>query len=151
MRRDIFDKNYLKAFILALFIVGYESLSDIYYVLPPLFGVAFVLADEAYRKNNKLLLFSLLFFLLLFEASKGYLFFSSVIFFYLSFEFILPMIRQFLVCDKCLIPIFIFYAYFGYYVFMELLGGLFRVSVPDFSTIIFYYAFIEALFLAILL
>jgi len=151
MRRDIADKSYLKAFIVAFVIVIYESLSDMYYALPPLLGVAFVLADEAYRNNNRYLLASLVLFLLLFEATKGFLFFSTVIFFYLSFVLILPMIRQFLICKKCLNPLFVTYAYLGYYLFIQFLGALFNFIPPDFSPIIIYYILIEILFLVILL
>jgi len=151
LRRDSSNQEILKSFLLLITILAYEALSDIYYYLPPLFGIAFVMFINLVKKNRLFHVIPIFVFLLFFEASKGYLFLSSIMFFLFSYWIVIPRIENFLNCKKCLIPIFVFYAYFGFHLFLILLHAILKVDLPDFPLILLYYIFVETLFLVVLL
>ena len=65
MRRNSTDKKNLTIFFIVIGIVVYVSISDIFYLLPPLFGVAYVLTQEKYESR---------FWSVLFLSSLFYLF-----------------------------------------------------------------------------
>ena len=67
----------LKGFSLFLLYLLYESLGNIYLFLPPLFGVLFFYFIRALDRQDVSLLLLVMAMLLLYEADKGYLFFSS--------------------------------------------------------------------------
>ena len=52
MRRNSTDKKNLTIFFIVIGIVVYVSISDIFYLLPPLFGVAYVLTQEKYESGD---------------------------------------------------------------------------------------------------
>jgi len=151
MRRDSAYQETLKALLLFVLIIGYGALTDMVYYLPPFFGVAFFLFCTFLDRKQWLYLLPIVVFLLFFEATKNFLLFSSMIFFALSYYLLLPKVRQLFGTRKHLIPLFVFYAYGGYYLFLSLLGALFELDMPDFSLILFYYAAVEMFFLLVLL
>lgn len=151
MQRSITYQDIVKLFLVFLLFIAYEALTSVYYYLPPLFGIVFILFIDLLEKNNKLLMVPLVGYLLVYEADKGYLFFSSILFFILSHQILVVRIKNIMRCEKCLIPLFVFYAYFGFQLFSMLLNILVRQPPPDIATILFYYALIESLLMVILL
>lgn len=150
MRRNSSYKESLKALALLALIVSYGALTDILYYLPPLLGVAFVLFCRFLERGQPHYIVPIFVFLLFFEATKGFLWLSSIIFFVLSYYLVALKVRQWVRCQKCLIPFLVLYAYFGFYLFAGALGYLLGVSVPDISVILFYFSLAEILFLVVL-
>ena len=124
MRRNRTDKKILRIFFLVIGIVFYISISDIYYLLPPLFGVIYVLAQERYEANDINAFYWLIPLLIFLETSKGLPFLSTLLFMAFSFKVILPKFRKFFGFSKVFIPFFIIYAYFGYFIFLNFMGFL---------------------------
>lgn len=143
MRRNRVDKKNLRILFLVLGIIVYVSISDIYYFLPPLFGVAYVLAQEKFESRDTSALYWLVPFFIFFETNKELPFLSTLLFMVFSFKIILPKFRKFFGYSKVFIPLFIFYAYFGYFVFLNLMGFLFDYDMPQFSWILAFYAGVE--------
>lgn len=131
MRRNSTHQKNLKYFFLICVLVVYIALTDIFYFLPPLFGVMYVLAQENYEEHSFEVFYFLVPFFLYFEASKGLLFSSSILFMAVSFKIILPKFRKFFGYSKIFIPLFIVYAYFGYFVFLRIVGWLSEVDVSS--------------------
>lgn len=139
MRRNSTDKRYLKIFFICVGLILYLALSDMYYFLPPLFGVAYVLAQESYENDAFGFFYFLVPFLIYFESSKQLPLFSTLLFMAFSFKIILPKFRKFFGYYKFFIPLFIAYAYFGFYAFIYIFSILFDFRIPQFSWIFAFY------------
>lgn len=142
MRRSSTHKTYLKISFW-IFLVIYVSITDIIYYLPPLFGIIYVLAQEHYENEEFNIFYFLVPFCIFFEASKGFPFLSIVLFMAFSFKIILPRFRKLFGYHKAFIPLFIFYAYFGYFGFLYLFR--FFYEVPSFSWLLLSYAIYESI------
>lgn len=151
MRRNSTDKRNLRIFFLVLFFIVYVAITDIYYFLPPLFGVAYVIAQEKYEAQSFGIFYFLASFFLYFEASKGLPFLSTLLFILFSFKILLPKFRKFFGYNKIFIPLFIFYAYFGYFAFLCFFGWLFDIHIPQFSPLLALYAGTEVVLIWIFL
>lgn len=145
MRRDSAYKEVLKTSLLLVLIVSYGALTDMLSYLPPLLGVAFVLFCRFMEAGRYHYLVPILLFLLFFEATKGFLWLSTIIFFFLSYFLLVGRAKQIFGCQKCLIPLFIAYTYGGFYLFASAMGALFEVDTPDFSVMLIYFVLIESL------
>lgn len=143
MRRNRTDKKNLRILFLVIGIVVYISISDIYYLLPPLFGVIYVLAQERFEANDINAFYWLIPLFIFLETSKGLPFLSTLLFMAFSFKIVLPKFRKFFGFSKIFIPLFIIYAYFGYFIFLNFMGFLFDYDVPPFSWILGFYAGVE--------
>ncbi len=135
MQRSITYPFYIKAFMLLVLYLIYESLSTIYLFLPPLFGVLFFYFIRALDKQDLSLLFLVVILALIYEADKGYLFLSSLVFFSFTYKFILPKLHQMIECTRCMHFIYIVLAYIGFWIFSLLLQQMF---VLEFASINFY-------------
>ena len=134
---------------LPLFLI-YESLSSIYLFMPPLLGVIFYLFINAKESENIKLLLIVTLMLIIFEAEKGYLFLSTLFYFTFIYQFFIPYLKQNIVCNACLIFIFVFLAYIGYYLFILLLSQIFIFEAPCIDIYVLYYIFIEFLIVSLL-
>ena len=94
MRRNRTDKKILRIFFLVIGIVFYISISDIYYLLPPLFGVIYVLAQERYEANDINAFYWLIPLLIFLETSKGLPFLSTLLFMAFSFKVIFFLLED---------------------------------------------------------
>ena len=100
--------------LLAL-LVGYEALSTLYPYLPPLFGFLMaLLVAEGTRKH----LFWVFAYFLFMEADRSYLIFSSWIFTVLFFKFVVPVMKDNIVCVRCINVLTVALAYVGYSLFL---------------------------------
>jgi hypothetical protein len=143
MQRSITNQRAVKSLgYLALFVL-YSSLSSIYPILPPLLGVLFVLFIKALEREDSFLLVVISLALLVFEANHGYLFFSTVFYFYIAAKFILPKVEQNFNCYSCIKLMNVLLAYLGYYLFILLLSGIFLLPHQSMSYYIVYYIVIE--------
>ena len=150
MQRSITYKRVISNFFYLTLFVVYESLSSIYLFLPPLFALLYILMSEAFRKNDYLSLFFISLMLLFFEADKGYLVFSSIIYFIVVYRFVMPKITQNFSCYCCVNFSYVIFAYIGFFIFSQLLSSVFLTVEPNMNYYIIYYIVIEFFLLSIL-
>ena len=151
MQRSIPNKKSLTdSFLYILLYVLYESLSSIYLFLPPLFGVLFILLASALKKDDTLSIVLISICLVVFEADKGYILFSSLIYFVVIYKFILPRIIQNSNCYSCIKISYVLLAYLGFYLFTYLLAHIFLMPIPSISYYIIYYIVIEFFIVSLL-
>ncbi len=151
MQRSITHKKSVKKlfFYIFLFII-YQSLSSIYLFLPPLLGLLFVFLIKSLDNDDTIFAFVIIFYLVIFEANKSYILFSSVIFLLLSYKFLLPKIIQNVNCHTCVKFLYILVAYIGFYFFNLLFANIFFLAIPNFTYYIIYYIIIEFLIVSVL-
>lgn len=92
MRRNSTYQAIIKYCLLSLVLIVYCCLTDLYVILPPLFGILFLLFAKTLKEQKMGLLFLLLMCLFFIELDKGVLFGSLfLIFCGLYFTFYLPL------------------------------------------------------------
>lgn len=150
MQRSLARQNALELFALGAIYLVYVSLSSIYLLLPPLFGLLFFMFMRALDRHNSLQLLVIVFMLLMFESDKGYLLFSSLIYFLLLYRFVVPAMQQYIQCETCLKFLYIFISYIGFYFYTYLLAQIFWLDVPSMDWHVIYYILIEFVLVSIL-
>lgn len=137
MQRVGADSQTLNHLPLLGLLVVYESLSTVYPYLPPLFG--FFMALLVAEGTKKHMLWVLAYFLFL-EADRSYMIFSSWIFMVLFFKFLVPVLKDNIVCVRCINVLTVVLAYVGYYLFLEVGGFLMGVGFhsPDYLFVAYY-------------
>jgi hypothetical protein len=132
--------NKLIIFVLAIF---YESLTSIYLWLPPLFGIAFILFMRAFEEQDYPALSLIVLYMIYLEVDKEIILFSSIIFFMLAHKFIVPKLRAYFQCKRCLEFIYIVLAYFGFFGISMILHKILWIEMFSFDWIVIYYILIE--------
>ena len=150
MQRSIAYQNALLGFLAILAFVPYVSLSSIHLFLPPLFGVLFFLFARALDRQDLGYAIVIALMLFIFEIDKGYVLFSSLIYFSLLYVIILPKLKQIIDCRWCLNLIYVLLAYVGYWLFMLLFHQVFLMPLPAIDWYIIYYIAIEFLLVSLL-
>ena len=150
MQRSITYPLFIKAIALFILYLLYESLSTIYLFLPPLFGVLFFFFIRSLDKQDISLLLLIVALLLVYEADKGYLFLSSLVYFSFVYKFILPKIRQLIECRRCLHLIYIILAYIGFWLFSMLLQQMFWLELATIDGYVIWYILFEFLLIGLL-
>lgn len=150
MQRSITNKKSIAPLIYIVLFAIYESLSSIYLFLPPLLGVLFVLFVDALEREDTVSVMVVSFCLVLFEADKGYILFTSIIYFILVYKFIMPRLIQSTSCYSCIKISYVVLAYLGFFVFNYILSKIFLSPMPTMSYYIIYYIIIEFLIVSIL-
>jgi hypothetical protein len=150
MQRSISHQKPLVPFFYVVLFVLYSSLSSIYLFLPPLLAVLFVLYSNALKREDFLLLIIISFCLLIYEANKGYLLFSTIIYFSLAYKFIMPKITQNISCKSCIKLAYVLVTYLGYYLFLALIAKVFLLPLPNIDYYIVYYIVIEFFLVSLL-
>lgn len=106
-------------------IILYGAISTMYPFLPPLFGFMVVLFVETGKKY----FFWILAFFLFYEAEHNHIAFSSWIFLYLYFRFVLPVLKNFLACKVCIHVLNVVLSYLLFYalnyIFYFIVGDVF--------------------------
>ncbi len=143
MQRSISYKNYINnTALLALFFL-YESLSDIYYNLPPLFAILLILFIYSLKNHNTVNLLYVCIALLIFETQKGYIAFSSIIYAIVLYEIIIINISHVTNCKSCTKLLIILLSYPGYFLFLALLSKIFILPMPQLNFNVIYYMIAE--------
>ena len=150
MQRSITYPFYIKAITLFLLYLVYESLSTIYLILPPLFGVLFFYFIRSLNKQDTSLLLLVVLLSLVYEADKGYLFLSSLVYFSFVYKFILPKLEQVIECKRCLHLIYMVLAYIGFWLFSLLLQQIFWLELATLDWYVIWYIFFEFLLVGLL-
>lgn len=150
MQRSISHQKPLEPFIYIILFIIYGSLSSVYLFLPPLLAVLFLLFHKAMSNNDPLLLTLVSFCLLLFEANKGYMIFSTIIYFALVYKFVIPKIIQNFNCSSCIRVSYVLLAYLGYYLYLVVVSNIFLLPPPELNFYILYYIVIEFFLVSLL-
>lgn len=87
---------------------------------------------------------------LVFEADKGYLFFSSLVYFAFVYKFILPKLLQLIECRRCLDFIAIILAYIGFWLFSILIQQIFWIEHATIDWSVIWYILFEFLLVGLL-
>lgn len=149
MQRSITYKNSLSDLLwIALFGI-YIALSSIYLFLPPMLAVLGFMYYRALRRYD---LFSLLIaavMLLMFEAEKGYWFGSSIVYFTLISQYIMPKIEQTVQSDISIKGIYVLLSYFGFSVFLGMVNSVLILPLPSMDWHVVFYMAIEFALIAI--
>ncbi len=128
----------------------YESLSNIYLFLPPLFGILFFYYIRSVDKQDISMLLLVVALLLVYEADKGYLFLSSLVYFSFVYKFILPKLEQLIECKRCIHFIYIILAYIGFWLFSMLLQQVFWMELATIDWHVLWYIVFEFLLVGLL-
>jgi len=150
MQRSITNKKPVENILYVVLYAIYVSLSSIYLFLPPLFGVLFVLFAKALKDKDTISLLFISFCLVLFEADKSYMIFSSIIYFTFIHKFVMPKITQNFSCISCIKVSYILLAYIGFYLFSILLSNIFLIPMPSINYYIVFYIVIEFFLVSLL-
>ncbi len=150
MQRSITHQKPVELFAYIVIFVIYSSLSSIYLYLPPMLAVLFVLFTRSLTRNDYTSVILVSFLLVIFEANHGYMLFSSIIYFYFIYKFVMPKIYQNFSCHWCIIFSNILLAYLGYFLFLSLISSIFLLSPPELNYYIVYYIVIEFLLVNLL-
>lgn len=149
MQRSITYKNSLSDLLwIALFGI-YIALSSIYLFLPPMLAVLGFMYYRALRRYD---LFSLLIaavMLLMFEAEKGYWFGSSIVYFTLISQYLMPKIEQTVQSDISIKGIYVLLSYFGFSVFLGMVNSVLILPLPSMDWHVVFYMAIEFALIAI--
>ncbi len=143
MQRNSAYQTLILGFALFVAYIGYVSLSSIYLILPPLFGLLFIHFIRAFDRGRFDVLLLIALMLIIFELEKGYLLISSLIFFGLMYHIAVPRYRQFFNCLWCLDLIYIASAYIGYWLFLMLIGNVFWMQTPAIDWHVLLYILLE--------
>ena len=150
MQRSISHQKPLVPFIYIILFIIYGSLSSIYLFLPPLLAVLFVLFSNAMRREDLLMLILVSICLLMFEANKGYMLFSSIVYFAVVYKFVMPKIIQNFSCASCIKISYVLLAYLGYYIYLVVISNIFLLPAPEINFYIIYYIIIEFFLVSLL-
>jgi len=150
MQRSITNQKSLTPFLYVLLFTIYEALSSIYLFLPPMFAVLFMLFTRAIKREDSVAIILVSFCLLVFEADKGYLLFSSIIYLTLVYKFILPKIITNFSCASCVKISYVLFSYLGFFIFSLIIANIFLLPIPSINYYIIYYIVIEFLIVSIL-
>ena len=150
MQRSLSHQNPLITLLYVVGFVLYSSLASIYPMLPPMFAVLLVLFSFSMDEKDTLYIFLISFCLVIFEANNGYVLFSSIIYFYIVYKFLMPKISQNFSCLSCIKISYVLLAYVGYFLFLSLIANIFLLPYPEISYYIVYYIVIEFFFVSLL-
>ena len=150
MQRSISNQKPLNLLIYVVLFMLYSSLSSIYLFLPPLLSVLFVLFSKALERKDTLYIVAVSMMLVIFEVNFGYILFSTIIYFYVIHQFIMPRISQSFSCPICIKISYVLFSYLGYFLFLVLISNVFLLQSPEVNYYIVYYIVIEFFLVAIL-
>jgi len=150
MQRSISNQKPIVPFLYIVLYILYSSLGSIYPFLPPFLSILFVLFSKALERNDTIAVFLISFCLLIFEANYGYLLFSSIIYFFIQYKFIMPKIVQNFSCNFCIKISYVLFTYLGYFAFLTLIANIFLLETPEINYYIIYYIVIEFFIVSLL-
>lgn len=143
MQRSITHKTPLRYAGIIIAFSLYQSLSSIYLFLPPLLAVLFFYFIRALEKERLSELVLIIVLLLIFEADKDFLLFSSLVYFTFIYRFVISRLRIMTNCELCLKLIYLFLAYPGFLIYSYVLNQVLWLETPTLDWHMIYYMFIE--------
>ena len=150
MQRSISDQKSITPYLYVVIFTVYISLSSIYLFLPPFLAVLFVVFTKSVKRQDAMAIFLVSLCLVIFEAEKGYILFSTIIYFTILYKFIMPKVSQNSNCSSCIRISSVLLAYIGFFLFSLLLSNVFLLPVPSINYYIIYYIVIEFFIVSVL-
>jgi hypothetical protein len=150
MQRNLLDQKPVNFIALLLLFAAYESMSSIYLQMPPLLGILFFIYIRSLEEKKTVMLLLISLMLLFFEAEKGYLFGSSVVYFTLVYFLLIPKIEHNIHCKACRNMLLIVLAYIGFWLFYMLISKIFLLEYPELDWYVPYYIIVEFLVVSLL-
>jgi hypothetical protein len=150
MQRSLTYQNALTGFVYLLLFIVYEGVTSIYLLLPPLLGVLFFHFLRSMKLQRPGYLLLVIVMLLVYETEKGYLLFSTLVYFAFLHRFVIPKLEQSIHCTWCLNLIYVILAYIGFWLFAVLLHQMLWQPLPSIDWHIIYYIIIEFFLVSIL-
>jgi hypothetical protein len=114
-------------------------------------AVLFVLFDRSIKNNDFLAIFFLSICILFLETQKGFLVFSLLIYFILSYKYLIPKIEQNINSKSFINLLFVISAYMGYGIFYTLLSKIFMIEGISFDYNMIFYMVMEYIIIGIFL
>ena len=151
MQRNSTLKKTLNTFFWVGVYLIYSSLSTIYLFLPPLIAFLFIIFIKALQQDDTINLLGVIISSLIIEAQNGFLAFSLLIFFLISYKFIVPKIKQNINSQNVRIFLYIVYVYIGYTIFSFLIAQMFLLPTFGLNFYIVIYIMIEYILARIIL
>lgn len=143
MQRSFSYKKYIRnTALLALFFL-YESLGDIYSFLPPLFAVLLILFALTLKNRNAVSFVYICIALLIFEAQKGYIAFSAIVYAFILYKIVIVNISNATNCQSCIKILIVALSYPGYFLFLAILSNIFILPMPQLNFNVIYYMLVE--------
>jgi len=149
MQRSFSYQNVISRLFLVVLFVFYISLSSMYLLMPPLLAVLFFLYYDALSKHDLFSLVTVAVMLLIFEAEKGFWFGSTLVFFTVITQYMLPKVEQTIRCKICLAAVLVALAYPGYWMFMWFVNQVLMLSPPVIDWHMWLYMIIEFLIVSV--
>lgn len=144
MRRNSTYQAVVKYSLLSLGLIAYCCLTDLYVILPPLFGILFLLFAKMFKEQKIGLLFLLILYLFFIELDKGMVFGSLFLIFcglYLTLYLPLSFIFQ----QVLTLKIFCIFCIYLICLIVFSLMGNFPSGINEVLGLSLWYAFLESL------
>ncbi|MDP3120146.1 MAG: hypothetical protein Q8N01_07005 [Sulfuricurvum sp.] len=149
MQRSIAYKNALSDLLWIAVFGIYIALSSIYLFFPPMLAVLGFLYYRALQRYDLFALVVASIMLLMFEAEKGYWFGSSIVYFTLICQYIMPKLEQTVQSQMSIKGIFVLLSYFGFSVFLGMVNSVLILPLPTLDWQVIFYIAIEFALIAI--
>jgi hypothetical protein len=150
MQRSIINKTYIKYFYICLLFI-YEVIAPIYWYLPPMVGVLFILLVQSFKNNDTYYMFAVLLIILIFEANYNIFPFVTIIIFTILHYSISSRLEAVIICNKCVLFIHIILAYIFLYLGLFLISFIFNSEYLNFNFILILHIIIEMIIVALFL
>lgn len=149
MQRSITYKNSLSDLLWIAVFGIYIALSSIYLFFPPMLAVLGFFYYRALRRNDLFSLIAASVMLLMFEAEKGYWFGSSIVYFTLICQYIMPKLEQTVQSQMGIKGTFVLLSYLGFSVFLGMVNSILILPLPSMDWHVVFYMAIEFALIAI--
>jgi hypothetical protein len=150
MQRSLSNQNPLKSLLLLVLFGIYCAIASIYLVMPPLLAILFYYFIKLYDKKDLTSFLYILLFLLIYEASYGYLTLSLLIYFLLLYYLMVPTLKKIFTCKVCIIFLHVVFVYLGFWLYSTILSTIFWLPIPPIDFYTLFYIMIEFLVLVLL-
>lgn len=149
MQRSIAYKNSLSDLMWIAVFGIYIALSSIYLFFPPMLAVIGFFYYKALRRYDLFSVIVASIMLLMFEAEKGYWFASSIVYFTLLCQYIMPKLEQTVQSQMGIKAIFVLLSYFGFSIFLGMANSVLILPLPSMDWHVLFYMAIEFALIAI--
>ncbi len=150
MQRSLSHQNIVKAVTLFILFGIYTAISSIYVVMPPFLAVLFFYFIKLFDKNDLTSFLYILAYLIVYEASYGYLTLSLLLYFLLLYYLLVPTLQKTLKCKACIHFLHVLFVYVGFWLYSVVLNTIFWLPLPSIDGFIIFYIFIEFLVITLL-
>ncbi len=150
MQRSLSHQNPVKAVTLFLLFGLYTAMSSIYLIMPPLLAVLFFFFIKQFEKNDLASFLYILAFLIVYEASYGYLTLSILIYFLLLYYLVIPTLKKIFICKACIHFLHVVFVYIGFWLYNIILHTIFWIPLPSIDFYTLFYIIIEFLVIVLL-